>query len=176
MRASRAFVALSLLYATVTLAQSSGTLRGVVTTNTNQPAASTEVQLVDLRRTTTTDAQGNYSFANVPPGRHLLQANSARFGSATSEITVSGDTTVNITLDVEVHREEIVVSATGDPRAASELTQAVESVSGQELQSRQQPTLGETLAQQPGVSSTGFVPGASRPVIRGFGGDRIRVL
>jgi iron complex outermembrane receptor protein len=176
MRVLRAFIALSLLHASVTLAQSSGSVRGIVTTNTNQPAASTEVQLVDLHRTTTTDAQGNYSFTNVPPGRHLLQANNPRFGASTAEITVSGDTTVNITLDVAIHRDEIVVSATGDPRAASELTQAVESVSGQELQSRQQPTLGETLAQQPGVASTGFVPGSSRPIIRGFGGDRIRVL
>jgi iron complex outermembrane receptor protein len=133
MRVLRAFIALSLLHASVTLAQSSGSVRGIVTTNTNQPAASTEVQLVDLHRTTTTDAQGNYSFTNVPPGRHLLQANNPRFGASTAEITVSGDTTVNITLDVAIHRDEIVVSATGDPRAASELTQAVESVSGQEL-------------------------------------------
>ncbi|HET7711178.1 MAG TPA: TonB-dependent receptor [Thermoanaerobaculia bacterium] len=176
MRVTRAFIALLFLHATVALAQSSGIVRGVVTTNTNQPAAATEVQLVDLNRTTTTDASGNYFFADVPPGRHLLLANSSRFGSATIEVSVDGDTTANIVLDVAVHREEIVVSATGNPRAASELTQAVESVSEQELQARQQPTLGETLAQQPGVASTGFVPGSSRPIIRGFGGDRIRVL
>jgi iron complex outermembrane receptor protein len=176
MRARGAFIALFLLHATVMLAQTSGTVRGTITTNTNLPAPSTEVQLVDIHRTTTTDAQGRYTFTNVPAGRHLLLANHERFGTATSEITVSGETIVDITLDVTFHSEEIVVSATGDPRAASELTQAVESVSGEELQARQQPTLGETLAQQPGVTSTGFVPGASRPVIRGFGGDRIRVL
>jgi iron complex outermembrane receptor protein len=39
-----------------------------------------------------------------------------------------------------------------------------------------QPTLGETLGKEPGVSSTFFGMGASRPVIRGLGGDRIRVL
>ncbi|HEX7260647.1 MAG TPA: TonB-dependent receptor, partial [Luteolibacter sp.] len=38
------------------------------------------------------------------------------------------------------------------------------------------PTLGETLARQPGVSSTSFAPGASRPIIRGLGEDRLRVL
>jgi iron complex outermembrane receptor protein len=37
-------------------------------------------------------------------------------------------------------------------------------------------TIGQTLANQPGVSSTFFGPGASRPIIRGLGGDRIRVL
>lgn len=36
--------------------------------------------------------------------------------------------------------------------------------------------IGETLARQPGVSATSFTPGASRPVIRGFQGERVRVL
>ena len=37
-------------------------------------------------------------------------------------------------------------------------------------------SLGETLKKTPGLSSTFFGPGASRPVIRGQGGDRIRIL
>ncbi len=37
-------------------------------------------------------------------------------------------------------------------------------------------TIGETLNRQPGVTSTFFGPGASRPIIRGLGGDRIRIL
>lgn len=163
MRALFALIAMSLLH-------------GTITTNTNQPAAGVQVELVDLHRTAVTDARGNYSFPDVPPGRHLLQANHARFGSATREIDVQGDTKIDVALDVAIHKEEIVVSATGDPRAASEIAQAVERVDGAELQTRARPTLGDTLAQQPGVTSTGFVPGASRPVIRGFGGDRIRVL
>lgn len=37
-------------------------------------------------------------------------------------------------------------------------------------------TIGETLNRQPGVNSTFFGPGASRPIIRGLGADRIRIL
>src|SRR3546814_7879465 len=33
-------------------------------------------------------------------------------------------------------------------------------------------TIGETLARQPGVSATSFGPNASRPILRGFPGDR----
>ena len=40
----------------------------------------------------------------------------------------------------------------------------------------QQRTLGETLSQQPGVSSTYYGPNASRPIIRGQGGEHIRIL
>ena len=37
-------------------------------------------------------------------------------------------------------------------------------------------TIGETLARLPGVSATSFGPNASRPILRGFQGERIRVL
>ncbi len=36
--------------------------------------------------------------------------------------------------------------------------------------------LGDVLAKLPGVSASGFSPGASRPVLRGFQGERVRVL
>ncbi|HEY3053864.1 MAG TPA: TonB-dependent receptor [Thermoanaerobaculia bacterium] len=155
--------------------QTSNSISGVVTTATGTPTTAT-VRLVDLRRTTTADAQGRYTFTNVPPGRHLVQATSPRFGIASAEVDTTGPATADLRLDIPVHSEEIVVSAAPDARAASELAQPVERISDQELQARQQPTLGETLAQQPGVTSTGFVPGSSRPIIRGFGGDRIRIL
>lgn len=45
-----------------------------------------------------------------------------------------------------------------------------------ELLLRSRSTLGDTLEGTPGVSSTHFGPNASRPVIRGLDGDRIRLL
>lgn len=47
---------------------------------------------------------------------------------------------------------------------------------GTNLFLRRGTTLGETLNDLPGVSSTYFGPNSSRPVIRGFEGDRIRIL
>ncbi len=38
------------------------------------------------------------------------------------------------------------------------------------------PTIGETLQRTPGVSATSFGPNASRPVLRGLQGERVRVL
>ena len=49
-------------------------------------------------------------------------------------------------------------------------------VTGEELARSLRPTIGETLARQPGVSATSFGPNSSRPVLRGFQGERIRVL
>jgi iron complex outermembrane receptor protein len=49
-------------------------------------------------------------------------------------------------------------------------------VAGDELVRDLRPQIGDTLTRQPGVSATSFSPGASRPVLRGFQGERVRVL
>lgn len=68
------------------------------------------------------------------------------------------------------------VTITGNPLGSAEVIAPVQRLSGTGLLLRQQPTLGETLSGLPGVSSTYFGPTASRPVIRGLDGDRIRIL
>jgi iron complex outermembrane receptor protein len=69
---------------------------------------------------------------------------------------------------------EIVI--TGNPLGRDSTTVPVSSLGRADLLERGQSTLGETLNGLPGVSSTYFGPNASRPVIRGLDGDRIRVL
>jgi iron complex outermembrane receptor protein len=71
--------------------------------------------------------------------------------------------------------EEIVVTAPFQRNRADVLS-GTSVVAGTELTRSLQPTIGETLARQPGVSSTSFGPNASRPVLRGFQGERVRIL
>ena len=70
--------------------------------------------------------------------------------------------------------EEIVV--TGHLVRELDLLAGKSVLAGSELQRELRPQLGDTLAKQAGVSATSFSPGASRPVLRGFQGERIRVL
>ena len=70
---------------------------------------------------------------------------------------------------------EIVVTAPVQQSEADVLS-GTSIVTGAELERSIRPTIGETLARQPGVSATSFGPNASRPVLRGFQGERIRVL
>ena len=53
---------------------------------------------------------------------------------------------------------------------------AVSVLQGDELQRQLRSTIGETLARQPGVSSSFFGPNASRPILRGLDAERVRVL
>ncbi len=72
--------------------------------------------------------------------------------------------------------DTIVVSGTPLQRTLFEQAQPVSVLRGEALRLSLQPTLGETLSSTPGVSSSYFGPGASRPIIRGLDGDRIRIL
>lgn len=49
-------------------------------------------------------------------------------------------------------------------------------LSGEDLARESRSQIGDSLTKLPGVSATSFSPGASRPVLRGFQGERIRVL
>ena len=49
-------------------------------------------------------------------------------------------------------------------------------LTGDDLTNSVRPTLGATLASQPGVSASGSGPNVARPVLRGLSGDRIRIL
>ena len=74
--------------------------------------------------------------------------------------------------------DEDLIIVTGSPLSTT-LDEAITGQSiltGDELQDRLAATIGETLKLEPGLSSTTFGAGASRLIIRGQGGDRVRVL
>ena len=68
------------------------------------------------------------------------------------------------------------VVITGNPLGSATLAQPSAVLTGDALALRRAGTLGETLSGLAGVSSSDFGPQASRPVIRGLDGDRIRLL
>jgi iron complex outermembrane receptor protein len=62
------------------------------------------------------------------------------------------------------------------PTRRQDMLSSVAVVQGKELTQAIRPSIGETLAHEPGVSATSFGPSASRPVLRGLQGERVRVL
>ncbi len=72
------------------------------------------------------------------------------------------------------HSDEIVV--TGVRRKASDVLGGLSVLDSEELAKELRPSIGETLARQPGVTASSFGPTASRPILRGLSGDRIRIL
>ena len=72
--------------------------------------------------------------------------------------------------------DEIIVTGSPFLRSLDEAITGQSILTGDELQDRIAGTIGETLKAEPGLSSTFFGAGASRPIVRGQGGDRVRVL
>ncbi|QWC57162.1 TonB-dependent receptor [Erythrobacter sp. 3-20A1M] len=70
---------------------------------------------------------------------------------------------------------EIIVTGVLE-RQRQDFLSGVSVVDGEELTQAIRPSLGETLNDTPGVSATSFGPSASRPVLRGLQGERVRVL
>jgi iron complex outermembrane recepter protein len=70
---------------------------------------------------------------------------------------------------------EIVVTAIY-ARDNADILSGTSVLTAEELTRELRTTIGETLSRQAGVSATSFGPNASRPVLRGFQGERVRVL
>ncbi|MFT3666387.1 TonB-dependent receptor [Piscinibacter sp.] len=68
------------------------------------------------------------------------------------------------------------VIVTGNPLRSDEPAQPASVLAGDGLVLRRGSSLAETLADQPGVSTSWFGPNANRPMLRGLDGERVRVL
>ncbi len=71
--------------------------------------------------------------------------------------------------------DDIIVTGSYS-RSQLDILQSTSILKAEELQGSLRATIGDTLLRLPGVSATSFAPGASRPVIRGQQGERVRVL
>ncbi len=77
--------------------------------------------------------------------------------------------------DDDFHTEkEIVVTAPYIERL--DILAGTSAISGEMLAEKTRAQLGDILTSLPGVSATSFSPGASRPVLRGYQGNRVAVL
>jgi len=70
--------------------------------------------------------------------------------------------------------DEIIVSAQGVEELDFIAGQTV--LDAEDIQRNLNGQIGEILTKVPGVSATSFTPGASRPILRGLDGERVRVL
>lgn len=96
---------------------------------------------------------------------------------ASSAFPIAAAAMLTLSVDAQESKpEEVVVTSTALRENPLEIAQPTTVVAGDDLRRQIAASIGETLSQELGVSSTYFGPSASRPVIRGLGGDRVQVL
>ena len=77
--------------------------------------------------------------------------------------------------DAAEDRAEIVVTGVFS-RDLRDSASPISVMVGPQLERELRPQIGEALARQAGVSASSFGPNASRPILRGLAGERVRVL
>jgi iron complex outermembrane recepter protein len=181
MRAAFLFVLLSSLASMPTIwAQNTGSVRGKVTlASSGNGLHNAVVRLAPGGRSTETAEDGSYAFDNLPAGEYRVFASMRNLADETQTISVKpGETaTADFALKVAVLRQQVTVTATGAEQTALESFESTASLESHELVNRAASTsLGEALENEPGIAKRSFGPGTSRPVVRGFDGDRVLIL
>ena len=161
-------------------AQDTGVIRGQVTFSTNgEPVHGAIVLIVGPSLVSLTDEDGTFEFPDVPAGTYelLAQREHLTAGRQTVRVETGATASVDFVLDLTAVHEELTVTATaGGQSTAFEAFNAISTLDSFELATEAQGSLGEALQHQPGMANRSFGPGASRPIIRGFDGDRVLVM
>jgi iron complex outermembrane receptor protein len=160
-------------------AQTGSKLSGQVTiAGQATPVHNAVVILTQLKRSTQTDEQGRYKFKDVPAGTYSIVARLERLPDVVARVEIKpggGDTTADLELRLVGVRDQVTVSAMGSEQTAFESFQGVTGLDNTALLESNPQSLGETLERQVGITKRSSGPGSSRPVIRGFDGDRVLI-
>lgn len=158
---------------------SSGTVRGTVTLAENgDPLHKAVVVIVQLGRTMETDDQGQYQFDQVPSGTYDVAVSAPALAGdrQTVQVTAGSTTMADFQMRIASIREQVTVTASGREELPTESFQSTSTLDSIQLAENSKSALGEVLEGQPGVAKRSFGPGNSRPVIRGFDGDRVAIV
>ncbi|HEX8637811.1 MAG TPA: TonB-dependent receptor [Pyrinomonadaceae bacterium] len=167
------------IFAAVVSAQSGGTLRGTIKSEVNNaPVAGVSVQITQLRRSVETDENGVYEFTDIAPGRYTIVTHIEGFSDQvkTVALVVGATGTMDFKLSLTALNEEVTVTASGTEESVFESFQSVTAIGSTRITEQASTSIGEILEREAGVGKRSFGPGTSRPVIRGFDGDRVLVL
>jgi len=170
-------IAAILLFAGSTVAQqTTGGISGTVTYGPDKAVVhNVAIRIKELERVTATDDLGTYRFTALTAGTYHLTTHIEGFKDVTSTAVVRNGETVTVDFDIQLAGVAADVSVNGDdttPQIAFSNVKALDSV---QIAARPTAGLGDVLAGEAGVAKRSAGPGASRPVIRGFDGDRVKV-
>ena len=157
-----------------------GIVQGTVTLDVNSdPVHGAVVLIIGPGQIAITDEQGRFEITDVPAGTYEILAQREHLTATRQTVTVQAEqvSTVDFSLSLSPVHEEITVTAnTGGPATAFEAFNAVTTLDSFDLATDIKGTIGEALENEPGVARRSFGPGSSRPIIRGFDGDRVLIM
>ncbi len=171
---------LFLILFTLTAALSADPLvvEGVVTGTEGEPLPGASVVIADTEFGTATAADGSFRITlpdNFSGERITLQVRYLGYREQLKEVTLPADSPLRIELQPDrLLRDDLVV--TDSPTGSNRSFRSSSAISFQDLQQRAPENFGDALSFEPGIFVRSFGSAPSRPVIRGFDGNRVVVL
>jgi len=128
MRALRVAAIASLLCSTALMATVFGTVRGIVHDPQHRPVSGANVVLMamdsEFTKTTTSDAEGGYTFDAIPLGTYLITVSNAGFATTQQTFTLLSGTSpvIHFELQLATQNESITVSGEAAPAQTESVT------------------------------------------------------
>ena len=155
-------------------------MQGSVTLEANgDPIRGALILVVGSGAFALTDAQGTFEIGDLPAGEYeiVAQRDYLTASRQTVQVEPSGTATADFVLSLSPVQEEVTVTASaGGTETALEAFNAVSTLDVFDVARETTGDLATALQHEPGIAVRGFGPGANRPIIRGFDGDRVLIL
>ncbi len=155
-------------------------LLGIVQDAAGRPLPNVRVVIAQLGRSTTTSSDGTFAFRNLRAGVYHVDASLMGYAPEHVVVTLPEDgTPPRVTITLQASALALAgIQVTASPAADDPLRvpQSTTQLAGKELGRNLRASVAQTLAEQPGVRARYAGPGASAPVLRGLGNERILVL
>lgn len=176
--------AMLILFGMVAFGQNGASLTGAIRDPQGRPVKQAQVRLFEqgtgALHTAVSQGDGRYSFERLAAAAYLIEVEMAQFRTATASLTVAaGARTVHdVTLELAGVNQSVLVTAAGAPQQLDEIAKAANTISGDEIQNRNEYSLGEILRNTPGMLITnGGGPGQLTTIrLRGLRADATGVL
>lgn len=154
-----------------------GAILGIVESG-GKPVAGATVRLLDLGRSTFSDADGRFVFTDVPNGAYNVFVRIIGYASAINKVVVAGgDVRTSFSLrESAIEAEEVIVSASPYERPADEQYQSAQSKSMVELHDSPGSSFAEKISDLPGIEVRYNGSAPARPMIRGLSDNEVLIL
>ena len=145
--------------------------------DTQEPVKNASVYLVDLKKSTVSDQNGNYSFQNLKSGKYFVEITGDNYTSLLVSIEVNQDAVSDFTLQKSAKEiDEVVVTAVTRASELKKIPVVIKSVDKNIINQNASTNLIDGLKNIPGVNQITSGAAISKPVIRGLGYNRVITL
>lgn len=147
----------------------------VTDVKTNEPIIGATVTIPQLKISTTTNANGEFTFGTLPArGRYVVEISYIGYQTSVKTVDLSNPASLTFALTPSIiEAREVVVTGTVVTSTSKNNSTSAAVVSKEDLQGSYTNLIDALAKQVPGVSQITTGPGISKPVIRGLGYNRV---